>query len=68
MKKLSFQEFGLDQLQALVLSGETRKSNWRRKQLNILSNLLENHQKEILDALIEDLKNRLQKHTSRLFL
>ena len=56
VKTLSFEKFRLNQLQALVLSGETRKGNWRRKQLNILSNLLENHQKEILHALSEDLK------------
>ena len=43
-KKLSLQNFGLNQLKEPVLSGRTRKERWRKKQLMILSNLLENHQ------------------------
>ncbi len=53
---MSLENFGLNQLQELVLSGETRKEKWRRNQLNALSNLLENHQQEILNALKEDLR------------
>jgi len=53
---LSLENFGLNKLQDLVLSGETRQERWRRKQLNALSNLLENHQQEILNALSEDLR------------
>ena len=45
----------LNQLQNLVLSGKTRQEKWRRTQLESLSNLLENHQKEILNALNQDL-------------
>ena len=55
-RKLSLENFKLNQLQDLVLSGETRQEKWRRKQLNALSNLLDNHQQEILNALNEDLK------------
>ncbi len=53
---MSLKNFRLNQLQDLVLSGETRKESWRRKQLNALSNLLENHQQEILTALRKDLE------------
>ncbi len=53
---MSLENLRLNQLQELVLSGETRQERWRRKQLNTLSNLLENHQKEILNALREDLR------------
>tara|TARA_B100000965_G_scaffold352695_1_gene328050 strand:+ start:51 stop:1442 length:1392 start_codon:yes stop_codon:yes gene_type:complete len=55
-KTLSIGNFELSQLQDLVLSGVTRQASWRRKQLNTLSNLLENHQKEILKALSKDLR------------
>ena len=47
--------FKLSQLQELVLSGKTRQERWRRKQLHALSNLLENHQEDILNALSKDL-------------
>ena len=53
---MSLENFGLHQLQDLVLSGATRKEKWRRKQLHALSNLLENHQEEILNALRDDLQ------------
>jgi len=52
---MSLENFVLNQLQELVLSGETRNEKWRKAQLNSLSNLLENHQKEILKALSKDL-------------
>ena len=52
---MSLENFVLNQLQDLVLSGKTRNKNWRRAQLNSLSNLLENHQQEILKALSQDL-------------
>jgi len=55
-RPLSLENFKLNQLQDLVLSGETRQEKWRRKQLNALSILLENHQQEILNALNEDLR------------
>ena len=55
-RTLSLEKFGLTQLQDLVLSGETRREAWRRKQLNALSNLLENHEQEILNALSKDLR------------
>ena len=55
-RTLSVENFRLNQLQDLVLSGETRKESWRRKQLNSLSNLLDNHQQEILNALNKDLR------------
>ncbi len=45
----------LNPLKDLVLSGKTKQEHWRRKQLNVLANLLENHQDEILKALSEDL-------------
>ena len=53
---MSLDKFVLNQLQDLVLSGETRQERWRRKQLNALSNLLENNQEEILNALKDDLR------------
>ena len=52
---LTLKNFDLQKLQGLVLSGETRSKRWRKKQLNVLSNLLENHQQEILSALSKDL-------------
>ena len=55
-RTLSLENFSLNDFQALVISGETRKERWRRKQLNALSSLLENHQQEILNALSEDLR------------
>ena len=53
---MSLENFVLNQLQDLVLSGKTRNEKWRRAQLNSLSNLLENHQQEILKALSQDLQ------------
>tara|TARA_B100000965_G_scaffold374788_1_gene366360 strand:- start:239 stop:1618 length:1380 start_codon:yes stop_codon:yes gene_type:complete len=53
---LSLENFKLDQLKDVVISGKTRQEKWRRKQLNALSKLLENHQKEILNALSDDLR------------
>ena len=53
---MSLTSFKLNQLQDLVLSGATRQEKWRREQLNALSNLLDNHEKEILQALREDLR------------
>ena len=53
---MSLENFVLNQLQDLVLSGKTRNEKWRRAQLNSLSNLLENHQQEILKALSQDLE------------
>ena len=55
-RTLSLENFRLNQLKDIVLSGETRKETWRRKQINALSNLLENHQQEILNALRDDLR------------
>ncbi len=52
---MSSDDFVLNQLQDLVLSGKTRSEKWRRKQLHALSKLLENHQAEILNALNQDL-------------
>lgn len=52
---MPLENFVLNQLQDLVLSGKTRNEKWRRAQLNSLSNLLENHQEEILQALSQDL-------------
>ena len=52
---MSLENFVLNQLQDLVLSGKTRNEKWRRAQLKSLSNLLENHQQEILKALGQDL-------------
>ncbi len=53
---MSLKAFELNQLQELVLSGLTRKQSWRKEQLYSLSNLLDNHQQEILDALYTDLR------------
>ena len=53
---MSLENFVLNQLQDLVLSGKTRTGKWRREQLHSLSKLLENHQQEILKALSEDLR------------
>ena len=52
---MSLENFVLNQLQDLVLSGKTRNEKWRRAQLKSLSNLLQNHQQEILKALSQDL-------------
>ncbi len=52
---MSLEGFVLNQLQDQVLSGKTRQEKWRRKQLHSLSNLLANHQKDILNALKKDL-------------
>ncbi len=52
---MSLNNFLLNPLQDLVLSGKTRPEKWRRGQLRKLSNLLDNHQQEILDALHQDL-------------
>ena len=52
---MSLENFVLNQLQDLVLSGKTRNEKWRRAQLKSLSNFLENHQQEILKALSQDL-------------
>ena len=52
---MSLENFVLNQLQDQVLSGKTRSQKWRRKQLHALSNLLTNHQQEILNALKNDL-------------
>ena len=56
VRTLSSENFTITQLQDLVLSGATRQEQWRRKQLQSLSNLLENHQQQILNALSEDLR------------
>ena len=56
VRSLLSKNFNLDPLRDLVLSGETRQEKWRRKQLNVLSTLLENHQQEILNALHKDLR------------
>ena len=45
----------LKPLQDLVSSGKTRPEKWRQEQLCTLSNLLDNHQREILNALNQDL-------------
>ena len=52
---MSLENFLINQLQDPVLSGKTRNQKWRRKQLQALSNLLDNHQQEILNALNQDL-------------
>ncbi len=52
---MSLKNFLINQLQEQVLSGRTRREKWRRKQLHLLSNLLENHQQDILNALHQDL-------------
>ena len=53
---MTLKDFQIDLLQDLVLSGKTRNEQWRRQQLSTLSNLLDNHEKEILLALNEDLR------------
>ena len=53
---MALENFELNHLKELVLSGKTRPEKWRRKQLKALSNLLDNHEQEILDALSEDLR------------
>ena len=55
-KPLSLEDLHLVQLQDSVLSGKTRPEKWRRDQLDRLSNLLETHQQEILNALKDDLQ------------
>ena len=52
---MSSKNFLLKPLQDLVLSGKTRPEKWRKEQLRALSNLLDNHQEEILNALHQDL-------------
>ncbi|WP_269624294.1 aldehyde dehydrogenase family protein [Prochlorococcus marinus] len=52
---MSIENCELKQLQDQVLSGKTRNEQWRRNQLKALSNLLENHKQEILNALNQDL-------------
>ncbi len=52
---MSLEDFVVNQLQDVVLSGKTRNEKWRRKQLHALSNLLDKHQEEILNALNQDL-------------
>ena len=52
---MSLENSFLSPLQDLVLSGKTRPERWRRAQLQKLSNLLDNHQQEILNALHLDL-------------
>ena len=55
VKTMSLKNCLLNQLKDQVLSGKTRSERWRRDQLQTLSNLLDNHQQEILDALHQDL-------------
>jgi aldehyde dehydrogenase (NAD+) len=52
---MSLEDLLLNQLKDQVLSGKTRNEKWRREQLHALSNLLETHQQEILNALNQDL-------------
>ena len=52
---MTLKNFFLNQLKDQVLSGKTRPKKWRLEQLQALSNLLENHQQEILNALHQDL-------------
>ena len=47
---MSLENFVLNQLRDLVLSGATRHEKWRKKQLYALSSLLENHQEEIFET------------------
>ena len=51
----AFQAADLKHLRTPVVSGETRPEAWRRQQLNRLSDLLERHEAEILQALRADL-------------
>ena len=53
---MALDKFELNELRDSVLSGKTRAEKWRRSQLLTLSNLLENHQQDILNALSEDLQ------------
>ena len=52
---MTLKNFFLNQLKDQVLSGKTRPKKWRVEQLQALSNLLDNHQQEILNALHQDL-------------
>ena len=52
---MTLKNFFLNQLKDQVLSGKTRPKKWRLDQLQALSNLLDNHQQEILNALHQDL-------------
>ena len=52
---MTLKNFFLNQLKDQVLSGKTRHKKWRVEQLKALSNLLDNHQQEILNALHQDL-------------
>ena len=52
---MSLKDSLLNPLRDQVLSGKTRTMRWRNEQLNKLSNLLDNHQQEILNALHKDL-------------
>ena len=52
---MTLKNFFLNQLKDQVLSGKTRHKKWRVEQLQALSNLLDNHQQEILNALHQDL-------------
>jgi len=53
---MTLENFLFNQLKDQVSSGKTRDKKWRRHQLNSLSNLLENNQQKILNALNQDLK------------
>ena len=52
---MTLKNFFLNPLKDQVLSGKTRYKKWRVEQLQALSNLLDNHQQEILKALSQDL-------------
>ena len=52
---MTLKNFFLNKLKDQVLSGKTRPKKWRLDQLQALSNLLDNHQQEILNALHQDL-------------
>ena len=52
---MTLKNFFLNQLKDQVLSGKTRSKKWRVEQIQALSNLLDNHQQEILNALHQDL-------------
>ncbi|WP_413682962.1 aldehyde dehydrogenase family protein [Prochlorococcus sp. MIT 1011] len=52
---MTLKNFFLNPLKDQVLSGKTRHKKWRVAQLQVLSNLLDNHQQEILNALHQDL-------------
>ncbi len=55
IKPLLPKDFSLNELQALVSSGETRSEEWRRLQLKRIKEIIENHQSEIIEALKVDL-------------